>query len=353
RRGGFNVHGFGFGFAFLEDDFGFGFPLSANRRRVPFGFRNQALLLGGGQRFDALTLDLGLLQHGRDQFLFAAVDFRVLDFDLSFLFDLLHPHAFGGDLLLHDVGLNVVGLVGLRLLLLRDFKVLRFLDLEVALRFSLLGLGERLRQHALLVGLRSRNRRFTGCHGALDGGVALGFGGGDVSIALDPGNVGLAHVGDVFVLVFHFLDGERDHLQAHLVHVVGAGGAHAVAHHLGLLDDFFHGELSDDPAQMAFHHQTNQAFALLIGLGEELLGRGINRFGVGLHLDLRNRLDGYGDALFGIEILLWSDVKRHELERQIMAVLDHGEHDRSMTGDYALAAKAINNQRFMWSRFAV
>ena len=99
--------------------------------------------------------------------------------------------------------------------------------------------------------------------GALDGGVALGFGGGHVGVALDARHVRPAHVGDVFVLVADFLDGERNHFQAHLVHVVGAGGAHAVAHHLRLLDDLFHRELADDAAQVAFHHQADQPFALL------------------------------------------------------------------------------------------
>ena len=57
-------------------------------------------------------------------------------------------------LLLHDVGLDLVGLVGLRLLLLDDLQVLGLLDVEVALRLGLLGLRQRLGEHALLVGLR-------------------------------------------------------------------------------------------------------------------------------------------------------------------------------------------------------
>ena len=60
--------------------------------------------------------------------------------------------------------------------------------------------------------------------GALDRGVALGFGRGDVGVALDARDVGPAHVDDVLVLVADFLDGERDDFEAHLVHVVGAGG---------------------------------------------------------------------------------------------------------------------------------
>ena len=66
-------------------------------------------------------------------------------------------------------------------------------------------------------------------------------------------------------------------LEAHLVHVVGAGGAHAVGDHLRLLDDLFDRELADDAAQVAFHHQADQALALLRRLGQELLGRGQDR----------------------------------------------------------------------------
>ena len=82
----------------------------------PSASDDQALLLGRGQRLDALTLDLGLLQHGRDQLLLAAHDFGFLHLDLLLFLDLLHLHLLGDDLLLHDVGLDLVGLVGLRLL---------------------------------------------------------------------------------------------------------------------------------------------------------------------------------------------------------------------------------------------
>ena len=56
-------------------------------------------------------------------------------------------------MLLHDVGLDVIGLIGLRLLALGDFQILRFLDFQIALRFRLLGQRQRLRQHAFLIGL--------------------------------------------------------------------------------------------------------------------------------------------------------------------------------------------------------
>ena len=53
--------------------------------------------------------------------------------------------------------------------------------------------------------------------------------------------------------------------------------AHPVGDHLGLLDDLLDRELADDAAQVPFHHQPDQALALVGRLGEELLRRGLNR----------------------------------------------------------------------------
>ena len=44
-----------------------------------------------------------------------------------------------------------------------------------------------------------------------------------------------------------------------------------------------------------------------------LFRRGQNRFGVGLELDLSDRLHGYGNPCFRVEVLLWRHVERHQL----------------------------------------
>src|SRR5213082_2511294 len=90
-----DVHGLGFRFTLLEDDFGFGFALRADGRGAALRFAHQALAFGVGQSFDALALDFRLLQHGGDEFAFAARDFRFLHFHLSFAFHLLDLHGFG------------------------------------------------------------------------------------------------------------------------------------------------------------------------------------------------------------------------------------------------------------------
>src|SRR5439155_22642129 len=128
------------------------------------------------------------------QFFFAAVDFCFLHFDLLLFLNLLHLHLLSDHLLLHDVGLDVISLVGLRLLPLGDFQVLRFLDLEIALRFSLLCQRQGLGQHAFLIGLGLGHGGLPLRQCTLDGGIAIGFGGGNVGVALDASNVGLAHV---------------------------------------------------------------------------------------------------------------------------------------------------------------
>src|SRR5271156_1991393 len=255
---GLDVHGLGFRFALLEDDFGFGFTLRANGGGAAFGFADEALTLGVGDGLDALALDFGLLEHGGDEFAFAALDFGVLHFDLRFAFHLLYFHGFGNDLLLHDVGFNFVGFVGRGLGFLGHFEIAGFFEIQIAFGFGLLGQAGGFRENAFLIGLRFGY----GCgalrFGALDGDVSFGFGGGNFRYQLDAGDIGAAHVGDVFVFVADFFNGEAHDVESHFVHVRSAGGTHALADHFRLFDELFDGELADDAAQMAFHHQANQ-----------------------------------------------------------------------------------------------
>src|SRR5207247_5711703 len=142
------VHGLGFGFAFLEDDLGFGLALRARAAGMTFSFGDDALLLGGGQRFDALALDFSRLQHGGDQLALAAQDLGILHFDLLLFLHLLDFDRLRHYLLLHHVGLDLVSFVRLRLLPLDSFQICGFLDFEIARRLGLLGLRSRLRRDA-------------------------------------------------------------------------------------------------------------------------------------------------------------------------------------------------------------
>src|SRR5262249_54584267 len=144
-------------------------------------------------------------------------DFRFLDFDLRFAFDLLDADGFRDNLLLLDVGFDFVGFVGLGLRFFGGLDERSFLDIEVAFGFGLLGQRGSFGSYALLIGLRFGHGGGALGFGALDGDVAVGFSGGHLGVALDASDIGTAHVGDVLVLVFHFLDGEADDFEAHLV----------------------------------------------------------------------------------------------------------------------------------------
>ena len=72
----------------------------------------QTSLLRRSQVLNPLALDLGALQHRRDQFLLVAQDLGFLHLDLAFLLHLLHLHLLSRHLLQHDVGLQLVRLVG-------------------------------------------------------------------------------------------------------------------------------------------------------------------------------------------------------------------------------------------------
>ena len=120
-----------------------------------------------------------------------------------------------------------------------------------------------------------------------------------------------------------------------------------------MLDDFFDRELSDDAAQVAFHDEADQAFALVGSLGEKLLGRGQDGFHVRFHFDLRDRFNGNGDALLGVEVLLRGYVERHEFEREFPTDLHHREDDGAMAFDDARSAEAVDDQSLMRAGFAI
>ncbi len=239
------------------------------------------------------------------------------------------------------------------MLLFHGLEVFGFLDFKIALRLRLLGQRQSLSQYALLVRLRSCNCGRTLRFRALDGGIALGFSRGNVGVALDPRHVGPAHVRNVLVLVADFLDGERDHFQSHLAHVVGTSRAHAVGDHLRLFHDLLDRELSNDAAQVAFHHQPDQPFAFVRRLGQELLGGGLNRDRVRLHFDLGHGFYRHRDALIGVKVLLRSHVERHQLQRKDLAALDHRDNDPAATFDNACPTESIDQQRLVRSNFAI
>ena len=73
---------------------------------------------------------------------------------------------------------------------------------------------------------------------------------------------------------------------------------------------------------------------------------------IGADLDLRDGFDRDGDALLGVEVLLRRDVEGHQLERELLAALDHGEDDRARSLDDARAAKAIDDDGLVGSSLA-
>ena len=118
-----------------------------------FCFGDQPLLFTFSNVEHALLFDFRLLQHGSNQLILVARDFRFLHLSLLFSFNQLDFHLLGNYLLLLDVLLNFIRLVCLRLLFLDQLGESGFLDFKVALRFCLLGLGKCFCQHALLVSL--------------------------------------------------------------------------------------------------------------------------------------------------------------------------------------------------------
>ena len=212
-------------------------------------------------------------KHSRDQFALAALDFRVLHLDLLFALYPLDAHLLGDYLLLHDVGLDIIGLVGGGLLLAHSRHVVGPLQFEVALGFGLLGRRRRFRHDALLVGLRPGDRRFAHRLGALDRRVAARL----LLSAISAFRLIAAMSGKPMFMMYSFLSRTslivNDTISRPILSMSSADvAAHSVRHHLRLLHDLLDRQLADDAAQVAFHHQPNQPFALNGVLGQQLLG---------------------------------------------------------------------------------
>jgi len=111
--------------------------------RTAFGFHREARLFRGGQNFDPLPIDFGFFQDGRDQFLLVA---RTISASCTLICSLFRSAAtftlLGDDLLLGDVGLQLVRLVG-RSLLLRLCSAKTALSRCRGSRLRLRLLGER------------------------------------------------------------------------------------------------------------------------------------------------------------------------------------------------------------------
>ncbi len=141
--------------------------LGGGRRAGGLGF--QLELPGVGQRLDLVALGVGGLLHVGFQFALFAHDFLLLQLDLLLLLDDLHLHFLGLHELAGLVFLQIVGEVGLGLLLVHRRLVLRHVRLIIALRLGDLGVGGEL---GFLPGLRGLRR--------LDHRVAVGLGLGDL-----------------------------------------------------------------------------------------------------------------------------------------------------------------------------
>ena len=127
--------------------------LGTDSNGAALGFGNEVLLFGGGQRLNTAAFDVSLFENGGNQSALDALDFSVLHQNRLLTLHLLNLDLFHHHLLLHNVGPDLVGLVGLGLLPLDSFEVLGLLDLPVALGFGLFGEGKGLGKDAFLVSL--------------------------------------------------------------------------------------------------------------------------------------------------------------------------------------------------------
>src|SRR5262249_31134809 len=133
------------------------------------------------------------------------------------------------------------------------------------------------------------------------------------------------------------------------------GTAHPVGHHFRLLDNLLDHQLADDTAQVAFHHEPDQSFTLLVRLCEQLLGGCAYRVGITLDLYLGYSLHVHRHALLCIQVLRGGDIERHQFERQHPRALHKGHDDSAATLDdfwHTARAQPVNDHSFVRTNFS-
>ncbi len=140
ERSRFDLHGIGFSFTFSSDYLSLRQPSSANylgfRQTassigisvtktfclggigLPLRLEDQALALGFCDSLNAPALGFSSFLDRCLQFQFTALYFGLLHFNLRAFLNFGHFHRFGNDLLLHQIRLNIIGLISGSLLLL-------------------------------------------------------------------------------------------------------------------------------------------------------------------------------------------------------------------------------------------
>ena len=345
--GGFNFHRISFGFTFGADDLclcetfsldnlGFGHTTCAvgfcirqstsfvslgiadtacfGRVGLTLSLQENALSLGFRHRLNAPSLGLGRFLDRRLQLKLTALNFGLLHFNLRVLLNLGHFDRLGDHLLLHHVGLNIVGLVSGRLLLFYFGVKGGFFQGQVALRFRLESQRLGLSLDTLLIGGRFGNSSFSRGVRLLNLCVALSQRGGNIGLLANLYDLWAAHVGDVVVLIAYIFNRERDDFQAHLFHIRRDSLKHLRADVFWIFDQFFNRQLAHDTTQVTFHHQADQVLALVLSFTQELLRGSLDALFVRSHLDLRNCLDINRHSLRRIQILRRCHIKRHQFE---------------------------------------
>src|SRR5205823_8167255 len=113
---------------------------------------------------------------------------------------------------------------------------------------------------------------------------------------------------------------------------------------LRVLDEFLNGQLTNDTAQVAFHHQANQVLAFTLALAQELLGSRCDALLIRAHFDLGDGLDINGNTLCSVQVLGWGYVEGHQLQRKFLRTLVEGDHKVRTTSDNLCPASTIDNQ---------
>ena len=208
--------------------------------------------------------------------------------------------------LAHALLLDLVGLVGLGLLLVGLDLVAGLQQRQLLVLLGDGGLGLHLGLVALLLRLRT----------------------GDGRVALLLHHVLDGHgLDDLAVLVGEVLDGQVDDLKAHVAHVAHGGLDGFLGELVAVLHQFRDRHLTDDLTHIAFQHVLCQGLDLFGIVMQQLLCSRGNGQVVRTDLDVGDSVHQHGDIFFGGNGLRRSDVHLRQAHIQLVDPLNGGNDE--------------------------
>ncbi len=160
--------------------------------------------------------------------------------------------------------------------------------------------------------------------------------------ALDLRGALLAQRVEISLLIADLLDRQNVDADAHLLQIDGGLVGHFLRERRPVGVDLLDGERAEDRPQVSLQRLEDDPLDLVRAHAEKALGRAAQRHVVARDLDVGDRLNGDRHTLLGVGALDL-ELDRHDVEREVFDLLQHGDSQRSAAPHHAEAQRGAGS----------